>query len=168
MNSPAPLLVLGLGNELFSDEGLGVVASRSFADRGLDGVDVVDGGTLGIGLVPTIEGRQGLLVLDAVVADGASPGDILVFEGEQVRASRQLLFSAHQIGIVEALAAADLLGRGPSRIAAVGMVPFSLETGYGVTPQAAERMPALISAAEAILADWGVGELTPRSERLDA
>lgn len=152
----APYLVLGLGNELFCDEGLGVVASRSFAERGLDGVDTVDGGTLGLELVATIEGRRGLLVLDAVASDDATPGDILVLEGEELEVSRRLLFSVHQIGVIEALAAAELIGRRPERIAAVGMVPFSLDTGYGITPRARERMPKMIAAAEEILSRWGV------------
>lgn len=156
MSRSAPFLVLGLGNELFRDEGLGVVASRSLQGRGFSDVEVVDGGTLGIELVATVEGRQGLLVLDAVVADGSSPGDILTFEGEELRMSRRLLFSAHQIGMVEALAAADLMGRGPQRVAAVGMVPFSLDTGYGVTAEVKERLPAMIKRAEAILSGWGV------------
>jgi hydrogenase maturation protease len=152
----APYLVLGLGNELFCDEGLGVVASRSFADRGLDGVDTVDGGTLGLELVATIEGRRGLLVLDAVASDAAAPGDILVLEGEELEVSRRLLFSVHQIGVIEALAAAELIGQKPDYVAAVGMVPFSLDTGYGITAQAQERMPSMIAAAERILTKWGV------------
>lgn len=152
----APYLVLGLGNELFRDEGLGVVASRSFAARRWDGVDTVDGGTLGLELVATIEGRRGLLVLDAVASDGATPGDILVLEGDELEVSRRLLYSAHQIGVIEALAAAELIGQRPDHIAAVGMVPFSLDTGYGITPQARERMPDMIAAAEQILSKWGV------------
>ena len=172
MSARAPYLILGLGNELFSDEGLGVVASHSFEDREFANVEVVDGGTLGIELVATIEGRQGLLLLDAVVADGGAPGDILVFEGDELRFSRQLLFSAHQIGVAEALAAADLIGRGPQQIAAVGMVPFSLETGYGVTVEAATRLPDMISTAETILAGWGVAaskvDLEPRASEAKA
>ena len=152
----APYLILGLGNELFRDEGLGVVASRSFAERDMKNVEVVDGGTLGLELVATIEGREGLLVLDAVASEDASPGDILTLEGEELEISRQLLFSVHQIGVVEALAAAELIGAKPDRVAAIGMVPFSLDTGYGITPDAAQRMPAMIAAAEQILAGWGV------------
>jgi hydrogenase maturation protease len=152
----APYLVLGLGNELFTDEGLGVVASRTFAERGIADVEVVDGGTLGLELVATIEGREGLLVLDAVASDGATPGDILVLEGEELEMSRQLLFSVHQIGVVEALAAAELIGAKPDRVAAVGMVPFSLDTGYGITPEAATRMPEMIAAAEEVLGEWGL------------
>jgi hydrogenase maturation protease len=167
LSAPAPYLVLGLGNELFSDEGLGVVAARSFEDRDLANVEVVDGGTLGIELVATIEGRQGLLLLDAVAVDGGAPGDILIFEGDELRLSRQLLFSAHQIGVAEALAAADLLGRGPQQIAAVGMVPFSLETGYGVTAGAKARLPEMISTAETILTRWGVAAQANGLDRTD-
>lgn len=152
----APYLVLGLGNELFRDEGLGVAASRRLAGCGAADVEFVDGGTLGIELVAVIEGRKGILLLDAIASGDAEPGDIMVLEGEELEMSRRLLFSVHQIGVVEALAAAELVGARPDLVAAVGMVPFSLDTGYGITAEAERCMPAMISAAEGILTKWGV------------
>jgi hydrogenase maturation protease len=151
-----PVLVLGLGNELFTDEGLGIEAARRIEALGLGGVEVADGGTLGLDLVPTLADRQSILVLDAVVAAGAEPGTIVVLDDSTVRSERRLMMSAHQLGLSEALAAADLWGRGPEVCAAVGMVPFSLDTGFGLSEPAEDRLDLLIASALDYLAEWGV------------
>ncbi len=152
----APIVVLGLGNELFTDEGVGVRAAAAIAAMDLEGVDALDGGTLGLALFPEIEGRDGLLVLDAIVAEAAPPGTIIDLGAGELRQPRRLLLSAHQVGVSEVLAAADLAGSAPSRLAAIGMVPFSLETGYGLSDEAQIRLPAMIDAACRVLADWEV------------
>lgn len=150
----APILVLGLGNELFSDEGLGVEAARRVSALELANAEVVDGGTLGLELVPTLADREYLVVLDAVVADGAEPGTILVLDDSTVRSARQLLVSAHQLGLSEALAAVDLWGRGPEVCAGIGMVPASLDTGYGLSPAIVARIDALTKRAAGMVEEW--------------
>ncbi|MFV1970151.1 MAG: hydrogenase maturation protease [Acidimicrobiia bacterium] len=154
----APHLVLGLGNELFTDEGIGVAASRRFADLGIPEVEVVDGGTLGIALLPTVAGRRSILIFDAIVASDAHPGDIIVLESSEVRQGSRIMYSAHQLGISEVLAAAELAGGPEPDVAAVGLVPYSLETGYGVTAEAEDRIPAMVERGMEILASWGVVE----------
>jgi len=152
---PAPVLVLGVGNELFTDEGLGCVAVRRIAELGLPGVDVLDGATLGLSLLPEISERSALLLLDAVVADGAVPGDLLEFHGDQVPARYRLTVSVHQIGVEEALAAAEFAGRRPPVLAAVGLVPADLGVGVGLSPLTASRLDALVDRALVILSTWG-------------
>lgn len=146
--------VLGLGNELFTDEGVGVVAARQVGSLGLEDVEVLDGGTLGLSLLPEVEGRRGLLVLDAMVGAGHRPGDVVVMGPDELVRPRFLLMSAHQVGIAETLGAAALLGRTPPLLAAVGMVPFSLETGFGITPEASARLPDMVTSALGILEGW--------------
>jgi hydrogenase maturation protease len=150
----APFVVLGLGNELFEDEGIGVQAAWEVEKARLPGVEVLDGGTLGMQLLPEIEGRHGLLVLDAMVASGKRPGDIVVLGPDELVKPRMLLMSAHQVGIAETLGAATLLGTSPVLLGAVGMVPFSLETGYGITSRARHRLPLMVEEAVAILEIW--------------
>jgi hydrogenase maturation protease len=152
----APVLVLGVGNELFTDEGLGCVAARAIEQLDLPGVDVLDGSTLGIALLPTLAGRDAVLLLDATVGRDAAPGDLMVLRGEEVPASRHLTMSAHQIGVSEALAAAELAGCRPQKLAAVGMVPVSLETGYGLSTAVAQRIPGMVRTACDVLREWGV------------
>lgn len=152
------IAVLGLGNELFTDEGVGVVAAREIGTRALEDVEVIDGGTLGLSLLPSIEGRRGLLVLDSVMVEGGEPGDIIVYDGDELRREARLLYSAHQLGVNEVLAAADLMGTSPGVLAAVGMVPASLDTGYGLSRVAQKALPAMVEAAVGLLASWGVRE----------
>jgi hydrogenase maturation protease len=152
----APVLVLGVGNELFTDEGLGVVAAQAIAQLQLPGVEALDGSTLGIALLPSLAGRDAVLLLDAAVGRDAQPCDLLVLRGDEVPASRHLTMSAHQIGVCEALAAAELAGCRPPHLAAVGMVPVSLETGYGLSAPVARRIPQMVEAACEILREWGV------------
>lgn len=149
-------LVLGLGNELFRDEGLGVEAARRIEALALADVDVVDGGTLGLGLLPEIDDRRGVLVLDAVVSETAAAGDLVTLGAADLKRSHLLLYSAHQIGVQEALAAADLAGRAPEHLAGIGMAPYSLETGYGLTAAALDRLPDMVRAALGVLQSWGV------------
>lgn len=152
----APCLVLGLGNTLFGDEGVGVAAADRLVGRRLPGIEVLDGGTLGIALLPQIEGRDRLLVLDAVLVEGAAPGEIITIRGDDMPRGQRLLISAHQVGIAETLDAAELSGQRPADVAVVGMVPASLDTGHGLSPTVAARLDAMVDAALAVLDDWGV------------
>ncbi len=150
----APTLVLGLGNELFTDEGVGVVASRRIEEMDLPNTEVVDGGTLGLSLLPTIEGRDVLLILDAIVDSDMPPGTVVVYDGEDLRREARLLYSAHQLGVNEVLAAADLAGVTPADVAAVGMVPKSVETGYGITTTAETALETMVTTAHQVLAEF--------------
>jgi len=152
----APILVLGLGNELFTDEGLGIHAARRIEAMRLDGVDVLDGGTLGIALLPELEGRDAVLILDAVIMAEGSPGTVVKLQENELDRPIQMLFSAHQFGIGETIAAARLVGQAPARLTAVGMIPFSLETGYGLSPEADEALAGMIEEALGVLTEWGV------------
>jgi hydrogenase maturation protease len=155
-----PVLVLGVGNELFHDEGLGCAASRAVAARlgelgaFADQIDVLDGATLGIALLPQITGRQALLILDAVVKEGARPGELIELHGDEVPANRNLTISAHQIGVGETLAAAQLLGGAPEILAAIGLVPLDLETGYGLSPTIEALIDAVADRALQVLNSW--------------
>lgn len=134
------------------------MAARELGALGLRGVEVIDGGTLGLSLLPSIEGRGGLIVLDSVTLEVGEPGDIVVYRADELRREARLLYSAHQLGVNEVLAAADLMGTSPQRVAAVGMVPSSLDTGYGLTDVVAEAVPAMVETAVGLLASWGVRE----------
>ena len=151
----APWLVLGIGNELFHDEGLGIVAAKAIAALNLPGVEVLDGGTLGLAITPEMEDRQGVLVFDAVVKGGSVAGDVLVLRDDEIPATRQMLMSVHQIGVVDALLATELTGTKPERVAACGIVPASLEVGWGLTPETEARIPQLVAAGLGVLAEWG-------------
>jgi len=152
--APASVCVLGVGNELFTDEGLGVVAAREVGGWGLPGVEALDGGTLGLALAPEIADRDCLLILDAITAAGRVPGELIELRGEQVPAHHAQVMSVHQIQLGDALAAAELSGVLPKRIVALGIVPFDLTTGFGLSEPMRARLPDLLSAARRVLDEW--------------
>lgn len=130
------LLVLGLGNILLQDEGAGVRLVERLAERYLlpDGVEVLDGGTSGMELIHTIAGRDALILCDAVRAD-APPGSVLRIAGEDLPAFFRTKLSPHQLGVSDLLATLALLGRTPSRVVLIGMVPEAMDLGLALSPR---------------------------------
>ena len=152
----APVLVLGIGNELLGDDGVGVVAARRLAGRPVPGVDILDGGTLGLMLMPYIADRQAVLVFDAVSGAHGTPGEIVVIRDSDVRRGHGVRATAHDIGLVDALSAAELAGCPPARIALVGIVPSSVTERWGLSLLLESRVDAMVDAARVILGEWGI------------
>jgi hydrogenase maturation protease len=139
------LLVLGLGNPLCSDDGLGVAAVHELLRRYdvPEGAVVLDGGTLGLALLPHFEDARAAILVDAIRADG-EPGSLVRLEGGDVAPAVACRLSPHQVGVVDLLDAARLLGHLPEPLVLVGLVPESLGLGFGLTPPVAGRMDALL------------------------
>lgn len=158
------VLVLGLGNALMSDEGLGVHALAQLTrDYDLPStVTCVDGGTLGLELLVHLEDAERVLVLDAVDAD-AEPGTLVTLEGTEdwSRMSRGL--SPHQIRLADVTAAAAFRGTEWAHFTVLGMQPASLDLGTEPTAVVAEQLPRLVERAVAELADWGVDVAAKRA-----
>ena len=120
------ILVLGVGNILLSDEGLGVRALELLR-RGYEfpeEVSLLDGGTLGVDLLYYLEGTEKLLILDAVLG-GKEPGTLYRFTGERVRGHFRRKVSMHDLGMQEVLALMELRGRFPEEIVLLGIEPIS-------------------------------------------
>jgi len=152
----APVLVLGVGNELLGDDGAGVVATRRLAASPIPGVDILDGSTLGLMLMPHVAGREAVLVLDAVSLAAGVPGDVVVIRDADVRRGHGMRATAHDVGLVDALAAAEFAGCAPGRLALVGVVPVSVTERWGLSPLVDSRIGAMVEAARTVLAEWGV------------
>jgi hydrogenase maturation protease len=150
------VLVLGVGNESLTDEGLGAVAARRIARRPVPGVEVVIGQAPGLSLTEVIEDRDCVLLLDAVQAAGSSPGDVIVLRDEEVRGAQHRLMSIGPAGLGEALDAAERAGRAPRHLAAVGMVPNRLVGGYGLSEAVWVRLVEFVGTARAMLREWEV------------
>jgi hydrogenase maturation protease len=146
MTSRDPLLVLGIGNLLLGDDGLGpAVVERLWDVAGdvADGVagaaglppdtDLVDGGTLGLALLPLLAGVRALVVVDAVDVGGAPPGTLHVLTGERIGDAYQARLTAHQVGAGDLIAVARLNGTLPPLVALVGVQPQHLRTGVGLS-----------------------------------
>ena len=162
------ILVLGIGNILWADEGFGVRVVEEFHRRFTvpDNVTILDGGTQGLYLVNYVEEADGLIVFDAIDY-GLVPGELkLVWDDEVPRFTGTKKMSLHQTGFQEVLSAADLLGRYPQRLALIGCQPLDLEDWGGplTAPVRAQITPA-IELACALLAEWGAPAV-PRREPL--
>lgn len=128
------ILVLGIGNILLEDEGIGVhVVDRLQTDYELPvNVTVVDGGTSGMVLLDDIAACQHLLIVDCARLD-APPGTIHEFHGNAVPAFFQQRISPHQIGLSDLLAAAALLDVLPQQLSLIAIEPESIELGTELT-----------------------------------
>ena len=145
MSERTPLLVLGLGNVLLEDDGLGAAAVALLLDRyaAPPGVRVLDGGTLGLSLLPYLDSSDRLILIDAVRADAES-GSLVRLDGEDVAPAVATRLSPHQVGVADLLDGARWLGRYPKRVVLVGVVPESMDLVVGLSPPVRCALPALI------------------------
>ncbi len=150
----ARVLVLGLGNRLLSDDGVGPVLVDTLAAEGEAAaeVELVDGGTQGLMLLSRIAGRRALLILDAV-ALGAAPGTVHVLDGPAVLASGGASSTAHEANAGELLRAAALLGDLPARVTVVGIEPAELRTGMDLSEAVTRALPAALQTIRDVLRD---------------
>ena len=149
MSDRVPVLVLGLGNVLCGDDGAGVAAIRALLDAYLvpEGVQVLDGGTLGLALLPWVRDAAAVVLVDAIAADGP-PGTLVRLEGDEVGHAAVRRLSVHQIGVADLLDGNRLLG-GPDKVVLVGVVPESMELTVELTPTVRDAVPALVDRVAA-------------------
>ncbi|HET7294436.1 MAG TPA: hydrogenase maturation protease [Vicinamibacteria bacterium] len=149
---PTPLLILGLGNLLCSDDGLGVAAVRRLCEEyaAAEGVEILDGGTLGLSLLPHLLDARAVILVDAIQGDGP-PGAHVRLEGDEVAPAAAVRLSPHQVGVADLLDAARLLDRFPERLVLLGLVPSRLDLGFGLSRPVEDALPELVrrTAAEA-------------------
>jgi len=140
-----PVLVLGLGNVVCTDDGAGIAAIhkliREYAMP--EGVVALDGGTLGLSLLPLVDSADQVILVDAVNAEGP-PGTQVRIEGDEVAPTVYERLSPHQIGVADLLAGASLLDRYPGRVVILGVVPKSIELGLERTPDVEAAIPELV------------------------
>ncbi len=154
---PGPgALVLGLGNPIMGDDGLGLAAlARLAAEWELPpSVTLVDGGTWGMNLLPLIEGSDQLLLLDAIRA-GTTPGTLVVIERADLPRYFSHKISPHQIDLREVLGLAELRGTLPEAAVAIGAEPAEVELGTALTPAVEARVAEVVLHAVDRLAHWG-------------
>ena len=141
------VLVMGVGNTLLQDDGVGVHVTEALRANDLDeSVSYIDGGTIGLSLLPCIEAVDALIIVDAAEMN-APPGTIRVFRGveiEQQLSGRKR--SVHEVAVSDLLSAAALRGTCPQRRALVAIQPLSTELGLEPTPGVLAAIPAACKA----------------------
>lgn len=163
---PGRVTVIGLGNPLMGDDGLGLRArERLMASWSLSpGVELVDGGTWGMNLLPIIEDASSLLFIDAV-DNGLPAGTPIVLSGDEIPRALALKISPHQVDLSEVLAVAQLRGTLPKRMTLIGLQPERIELGEGLSPPVEAGLDGLVTMAAHHLRLWGHGceprEVTP-------
>ncbi len=151
--------MIGLGNPLLGDEGIGVRAVEEL--RGLElpeGVETVVGGTAGLGLIGLMEGCRRVIIVDA--ADmGRPPGCVAKFSPSEVRFRiAEGPLSLHQIGLGEVLALASALGIAPDGLTIIGVQPKRVEIGARLSPEVERAIPQIIGIVLEEL-DRGLGNV---------
>lgn len=138
-------LVMGVGNVLLSDEGIGVriVEELEHRYRFPEEVEILDGGTSGIELLRYFDGRDNLIIIDAVRA-GHPPGTVMRIEGDEVPATFETRITPHQLGLSDLLATAKLTDQMPANLVLFGIEPKSLETGLGFSPEVEEAVGKVV------------------------
>lgn len=150
------VIVLGLGNILLRDEGVGVRVIEALAQRYVlpAGVEVVDGGTVGMDLLDTLAGCDHLLICDAVKT-GVPPGSVVKLVDGQVPALFQTRYSPHQIGLSEVLATLTLTDEAPAAVTLIGIVPADLDLGIELSPLVAAAVQPAVERIVATLRELG-------------
>jgi len=138
-----PILVLGIGNILLRDEGVGIHVIRQLAQRELpDGVEIFDGGTAGADLLDVIADRKKVIVVDALDAD-CKPATVMRFTLDPSEKLTPVTGSLHNLGIAETVAMTAQLNCAPEQVVVFGVKPASLEPGLELSHQVAATIPEI-------------------------
>jgi hydrogenase maturation protease len=154
------ILVLGIGNTLLADEGVGVVAMHELAGRfsARGDMSFLDGGTLSFTLAVPISECSALLVIDAAEL-GAPPGTVRSFEGEEMDRflGENRKGSVHEVGLLDLMSISRLTGHWPARRALIGIQPGSVGWGEALTPGVAAALPQVCEIAQTIMGRFSSG-----------
>ncbi len=151
------VVILGVGNLLMTDEGVGVHTIASLERRYSfpEGVRCVDGGTSTQELLGDLEDLDHLIVIDAVSA-GVAPASLVRLEGDQVPNAFTTKLSPHQVGISDLLAMLTFTGHAPKRVLVLGVEPSVLKLGMELSPEVAARVPELCAQVVKELSAMGL------------
>ena len=151
------IVVLGIGNILLTDEGVGVhvidLLEKNYALP--PEVEVIDGGTCGMEMLEQLEDLDGLIVVDCV-RHGQPPATPVLLKGADVPVFFRTKLSPHQVSLSDVLASLEFTDRAPKSTAIIGIQPASMSLGMALTPEVAARVPELLAMTLAELHELGV------------
>jgi len=145
--------VLGVGNPIMADDGVGLALLAAVqAARPDDRIEYVDGGTGGMELIPVVQDADRLLILDAVA--GKLPGQVIELTGDQVPRMLSAKLSPHQVGLLDVFTAARLLGREPAEVEVVGVTPQVVDLSLDMSPPVKGALEEAAAKACAVIDRW--------------
>ena len=155
MNAAADIAVLGIGNILLTDEGVGVHAVNRFrAVHAGASLRLIDGGTLGPALLDCLDGADGLIVIDAARL-GLPPGSVRCFhENAWDALSRSGSRTVHELGLKDLLDIARLSGTLPSRRALIAVEPACIDWGTALSPSVAASLDRVVAMVSDLAEQW--------------
>jgi hydrogenase maturation protease len=148
-------LIIGVGNPIFGDDGFGIEvinALREYADEFAD-VEVVDGGTAGIYLLPYLENRHKVVVVDAANF-GARPGEVMRISAHEVPKFVGLKLSEHQVTVHEVLALLDLMDAQPIDFELIGVQPRHHNFAEGLSREVEAAVPVVVEMLRDCARRW--------------
>jgi hydrogenase maturation protease len=159
------IAIFGIGNILLSDDGIGIhIINRLKAEYAFpENVEIIDGGTKGLDLLPLFENRDKVLFIDAANFN-KEPGTIGTIEGDNIPAFLGQKLSVHHIGIPDMLFAAKLMEITPPEMFLIGIQPKSMETSTELTETVKNNFEALLGKVLEKLKEWGINAI-PKSAR---
>lgn len=150
----ARILVLGIGNEIMSDDGVGPALVKRLMSADDPDVVFVDGGTCGLALLPFIEDADTLIVVDAA-RFGHAPGTVSIVEGEALdKAIRGVKSTAHEVALADLLDAAVTTGGQPERRALIAIEPDYIRVGVTLSSVVHEALPEAEAAIKMLIKRW--------------
>ncbi len=151
---PGTCLVVGVGNTLLQDDGFGGHVAQALEAGSVEGLHVIDGGTIGLALLPLVEAAASLVLVDAAEL-GAPPGTVRVFRDREIDAHLSgKRRSVHEVAILDLLAAAEIRGRRPVHCALVAVQPACTDWGLEPTPPVRDAIPRACTAIEELARTW--------------
>ncbi len=151
------IIVLGVGNLLLADEGIGVRAVEQFERqyRLPPGVEVIDAGTAGMEMLEALEYLDHLIIVDCARFN-KPPATVFVLHDEEVPSFFKIKISPHQLGISDVLGSLIFVGRQPKGLSLIGIQPKTIETGMDLTPEVAALIPEIVGQIVSELRAIGV------------
>lgn len=147
--------IVGIGNNLLTDDGAGIhVLNRYAVEHADEDVDCIDGGTVGLALLDRLAELDGLIALDAMIL-GKNPGTVTVLQGEDMDTHlRNQRGSVHEVGLSDLMDALRLRGDLPNNRALIGIEPADMDWGTEPTPLVAAAVPEAVELAQQLVAAW--------------
>lgn len=151
------IAILGIGNILLSDDGIGVHVIRRLQHQYKfpESVRLIDGGTMGLDLLPFLEGIEKLLIIDAVDLK-KEHGTIEIITGDKIPSILSSKLSVHQVGLTDLLFAIRMIGTELKEICLIGIQPKSLKTGTELTEEIRRGLKPLMENVLQRLKQWGI------------
>jgi hydrogenase maturation protease len=151
------IALLGLGNLLLMDEGVGVHVVKS-VEKNYDffpPISIIDGGTSGTDLLPVFEANRQILIIDAVNFE-KDPAYIQLLYNDEILQQLTTKLTMHHIGLADVLSSSKLLGYTPNEICLIGIQPGIIDTGLDLSPDLAASLDKIINIALDKLSAWNV------------